>query len=149
MPRRHELTDARRAGAEGLSPGEAGDPGRTAAGTRRFAGAVPYALKTGIPRADPPARCGKPNTARERFDRWRASGARGRVAAAPGDPDPEDLRLDSTAVKAHPVAATGRRRPGERKGTPTPGGAPGGAGAGRRPRPTRPRAGGAGCRGWW
>ena len=38
-----------------------------------------------------------------------------RLARALGDPDLGEVPLDSTTVKAHPVAATGRRRPGEKK----------------------------------
>ena len=41
----------------------------------------------------------------------------------PGDPGLEEVQLDATTVKAHPVASTGRRRRGEKKRTPTPGGA--------------------------
>jgi hypothetical protein len=53
-----------------------------------------------------------------------------RVAAALGDPDLDEVQLDSTAVKAHPVASTGRRRPAEKKRTRTPAGASAAAGAG-------------------
>jgi hypothetical protein len=42
-----------------------------------------------------------------------------RLAALLGDPDLEELHLDSTSVKAHQVASTGRRRPRERKRKPT------------------------------
>ena len=73
---------------------------------------------------------GKPNTARKRFDRWCAAGVWARVAAALGDPDLEELQLDSTTVKAHPVASAGRRRPAEKKRRPTTAGASAEAGAG-------------------
>jgi transposase len=119
MRRRHELTDAQWERIEDLLPGKAGDPGRTAADNRLFVDAVIYILKTGIPWADLPARFGKPNTAWKRFDRWCASGAWQRIAQALGDPDLEEVQLDSTSVKAHPVASTGRRLAGEKKRRPT------------------------------
>jgi len=130
MPKRHELTDAQWARIEGLLPGKKADPGRTAADNRLFVNAVVYVLKTGIPWADLPGRFGKHDTVRKRFDRWCARGVWARVAAAAGDPELAEVQLDSTSVKAHPVAATGRRRPGEKKTTPTPAGASAGAGAG-------------------
>jgi transposase len=130
MPRRHELTDAQWEKVKGLLPGKAGDPGRTAADNRRFVDAVLYVPKTGIPWADLPARYGKPNNAWRRFDRWCAAGVWERVAEALGDPDLEEVQLDSTGVKAHPVASTGRREPGEKKARPTPADAWGAAGAG-------------------
>jgi putative transposase len=117
---RHELTDAQWAGIERLLPGRKGDPGRTAADNRRFVDAVVYVLKTGIPWADLPARFGKHDTVRKRFDRWCARGVWVKVAhAAAGDPDLAEVQLDATTVKAHPVASTGRRRRGEKKRTPT------------------------------
>ena len=130
MPRRHELTDAQWGKVEGLLPGKKGDPGRTAADNRLFVNAVLFVLRTGIPWEDLPARSGKPNTVWKRFDRWCAAGVWGRVAQALGDPDLGEVQLDSTTVKAHPVASTGRRKPGEKKARRTPGVAWGGAGAG-------------------
>jgi len=130
MPKRHELTDAQWAKVENLLPGKKSDPGRTAADNRLFVNAVVYVLKTGVPWADLPARFGKHDTARKRFDRWCAAGVWARVAAAAGDADLAEVQLDSTSVKAHPVAATGRRRPREKKRTPTRGGAWAAAAAG-------------------
>jgi transposase len=130
MARRHELTDAQWGRVKELLPGKKSDPGRTAADNRRFVNAVVYVLKTGVPWADLPARFGKHDTVRKRFDRWCARGVWARVAAAAGDADLDEVQLDSTTVKAHPVAATGRRQPREKKRTPTPAGASAGAGAG-------------------
>jgi transposase len=130
MPKRHELTDAQWAKIEALLPGRESDPGRTAADNRLFVNAVAFVLKTGVPWADLPGRFGKHDTVRKRFDRWCARGVWARVAAAAGDPELEEVQLDSTSVKAHPVAATGRRRPREKKRTRTPAGARAGAAAG-------------------
>ena len=130
MRRRHELTDAQWEKIQDLLPGKPGDPGRTATDNRLFVDAVIYVLKTGIPWDDLPARFGKPNTVWKRFDRWCGSGVWERIARALGEPDLEEVQLDSTSVKAHPVASTGPRRPAEKKRRPTTGGAWGGAGAG-------------------
>ena len=117
------MTDAHWERIEGLLPGKAADPGRTAADNRPFVDAVLHVLKTGIPWADLPERFGRPNTAWNRYGRWCAAGVWERVAGAPGDPDlgrAGEVQLDSTSVKAHPTASTGRRRPAEKKRTPTP-----------------------------
>ena len=126
MRRRHELTDEQWERLKNHLPGKAGDPGRTAADNRLFVNAVLYVLKTGIPWEDLPERFGKPNSVWKRYDRWCASGVWMQVAKALGDPDLtaveslEELQLDSTSVKAHPVASTGRRLAAEKKTTPTP-----------------------------
>ena len=130
MPKRHELTDAQWARIRDLLPGKEGDPGRTAADNRRFVNAVVYVLRTGVPWADLPARFGKHDTVRKRFDRWCARGVWEGIARAAGDPDLTEVQLDATTVKAHPVASTGRRRRGEKKRTPTRGGASAAAAAG-------------------
>ena len=123
MRRRHGLTDAQWEKIQDLLPGKEGDPGRTAADNRLFVDAVIYVLKTGSPWEDLPARYGKPNTVWKRFDRWCAAGVWEQIAAALEDPDLEEVQLDSTSVKAHPVASTGRRQPKEKKRRPTSGGA--------------------------
>lgn len=113
--RRHELTDGQWALIENLLPGKVTDPGRTAADNRLFVNAVLYVLGTGIPWDDLPERFGKPNTVWKRFDRWCAAGVWQKIAKALGAPDLEELQLDSTVIKAHPSAATGRRKPDEKK----------------------------------
>jgi len=120
---RHELTDAQWAEIESLLPGKKADPGRTASDNRLFVNAVIYVLKTGIPWADLPGRFGKHDTVRKRFDRWCAKGVWETIARATGDPDLEEVQLDATTIKAHPIASTGRRRRGEKNTMPTPGGA--------------------------
>jgi putative transposase len=115
MRRRHELTDAQWEKIKDLLPGKQGDPGRTASDNRLFVNAVLYVLKTGVPWEDLPARYGKPNTVWKRFDRWCAAGVWERLARALGDPELEEVQLDSTTIKAHPVASTGRRQPEEKK----------------------------------
>ena len=119
MVRRHELTDAQWEKIKALLPGKQGDPGRTAADNRLFVNAVLFVLKTGIPWEDLPGRYGKPNSVWKRFDRWCAGGVWEQIAQALADPDLEEVQLDSTSIKAHPVASTGRRRPAEKKKRPT------------------------------
>ena len=130
MARRYELSDARWEAIRDELPGKAGDPGRTAEDDRRFVNAVPYVARTGVPWADLPERYGEPNTVWKRFDRWCAAGVWERLAKALGDPDLDEVQLDSTTVKAHPVASTGRRLPAEKKRRRTPAGASAAAGAG-------------------
>ena len=115
MRRRHELTDEQWESIQDLLPGKAGDPGRTAADNRLFVDAVLYVLKTVIPWEDLPARFGKPNTVWKRYDRWCANDVWQEIVRALGDPDLEEVQLDSTTIKAHPVASTGRRELGEKK----------------------------------
>ena len=119
MARRHELTDAQWERIKDLLPGKAGDPGRTAADNRLFVDAVLFVLKTGIPWEDLPVRYGKSNSVWKRFDRWCTAGIWERIAQALRDPDLEEVQLDSTSIKAHPVATTGRRMSAEKKKRPT------------------------------
>jgi transposase len=124
MRRRHELTDEQWERIKDHLPGKASDPGRTARDNRLFVNAVIYQLKTGVAWEDLPGRFGKPNSVWKRFDRWCAKGVWERVAKAMGDGELaqaiDELQLDSTSVKAHPIASTGRRRVAEKKTTPTP-----------------------------
>ena len=123
MVRRHELTDSQWKEIKTLLPGKSSDPGKTAADNRRFVNAVLFVLKTGIPWADLPARYGKHNTLWKRFDRWCAKGVWERVFHDLGEEELIDamteVHLDSSTVKAHQTASTGRREAGEKKATPT------------------------------
>lgn len=127
MLRRHALRDDQWELIEGLLPGKEGDPGRTAKDNRLFVDAVLYVLKTGVPWEDLPPRFGKPNTVWKRFDRWCKRGVWGRLFQALGEEDLEEelaeVHLDSSSVKAHPMASTSRRRGGEKKKKPTSGAA--------------------------
>ena len=119
MAKRHELTDDQWNRIKGLLPGKKGDPGRTAKDNRSFINAVLYVLKTGIPWEDLPPRFGKPNTAWKRFDRWCAKGVWQRIFQALGESsleeELEEVQLDSTSIKVHSVACTGRREAEEKK----------------------------------
>jgi putative transposase len=119
MQRRHELTDEQWKKLELLLPGKASDPGRTATDNRQFVNAVLFVLKTGIPWADLPARYGKPNTVWKRFDRWCANGVWERIFRELGEEElieeMAEVHLDSSIIKAHQTASSGRRQPGEKK----------------------------------
>lgn len=123
MPRRHELADTQWNAIQEFLPGKASDPGRTAADNRLFVNAVLFVLKTGIPWADLPERFGKWNSIWRRYDRWCANGVWEKIFRALGEDDLEEelteVPLDSSSIKAHQTASTGRRKPGEKKATPT------------------------------
>jgi putative transposase len=115
MPRRHELTDTQWEAIRDRIPGKPGDPGRSGEDNRSFVNAVVYVAKTGIPWRDLPERFGSWNSVWRRFDRWCASGVWGELVQALGDPDLEEVHLDSTSVKAHQSASGSRRKPAEKK----------------------------------
>ena len=122
MARRHELSDDQWNAIKHLIPGKKGDTGRSGRNNRLFVNSVLFVLKTGIPWDDLPDRYGKPNTVWKRFDRWCARGVWQNVFQAIGEPDLqeelEELQIDSTSIKAHPVSSTGRRESDEKKKTP-------------------------------
>jgi putative transposase len=117
MLRRHELSDSQWESIRNLVPGKATDPGRTGKDNRRFVNAVLYMARTGIPWRDLPERFGPWNSVWRRFDRWCAKGVWTKIATVLGEPDLEELHLDSTSVKAHQSACGSRRRSGEKKKT--------------------------------
>lgn len=123
MGRHHELTDAQWNAIKDLLPGKNTDPGRTAQDNRLFVNAVLFVLKTGIPWADLAERYGKWNSVWRRFDQWTANGVWKQLLLTLGEDnleeELEEVHLDSSTVKAHQSASTGRRKPGEKKGTPT------------------------------
>lgn len=123
MVRRHEMTDAQWEAIKNLLPGKETDPGRTAQDNRLFVNAVLFVLKTGIPWADLPERYGKSNSVWRRFDRWCAKGVWRQIFLALGEEhleeELEEVHLDSTVIKAHQTASTGRREGDEKKKKPT------------------------------
>lgn len=123
MRRRHELADDQWEAIQNLLPGKANDPGRTAQDNRLFVNAVLFVLKTGIPWADLPERFGNSNSVWRRFDRWCEKGIWEQVFHAIGEEDLEEelqeVHLDSSTIKAHQTASTGRRQAHEKKRRPT------------------------------
>lgn len=123
MARGHELSDEQWSAIKDLISGRKSDPGRTGRNNRLFVNAVLFVLKTGIPWEDLPARYGKPNTVWKRYDRWCARGVWARLFLAMGESEMadelQDVQIDSTSIKAHPIASTGRRLADEKKRPPT------------------------------
>lgn len=121
MARRHELTDEQWETIQDFLPGKFGDPGRTASNNRLFVNAVLFVLKTGIPWEDLPERFGKSNTVWKRFDRWCKKGVWAKIFHALNeehlDEELQEIHIDSSIVKAHPTASTGRRETDEKKRT--------------------------------
>ena len=112
MAKRYELTDAQWARIADLLPGKAGDPGRTAADNRLFVNGVLWVLRSGAHWHDLPERYGKWKSLHKRFSRWAKAGVWERVfEALAGDPKNEYLMLDTTLVRAHQQAATGKGGP--------------------------------------
>jgi transposase len=121
MQRRHELTEAQWEAIQDRIPGKNGDPGRTGEDNRLFVNAVLYVARTGIPWRDLPARFGNWNSVWRRFDRWSAAGVWTALAEGLGEPDLEELQLDSTSVKVQQSAVGARRPASEKKTRPTSG----------------------------
>src|SRR2546423_5001570 len=112
MVKRYELTDAQWRRIEALLPGKASDPGRTAADNRLFVHGVLWVLRSGAHWHDLPARYGKWKSVHTRFARWAKNGTWERVfEVLTKDRNNEYLMLDTTLVRAHQQAATGKGGP--------------------------------------
>ena len=115
--KRYELSEAQWARIAVLLPGKAGDPGRTGADNRLFVNGVLWVLRSGAHWPDLPEPYGKWKTAHTRFSRWAAKGVWERVfAELIKDRDNQYLMLDSTLVRAHQQATTGRGS-GQKRGS--------------------------------
>jgi transposase len=109
MVKQYELTDAQWRRIADLVPGKAGDPGRTGADNRQFVNGVLWVLRSGAHWHDLPERYGKWKTVHKRFTRWAEAGVWEKVfASLTSAPDNEYLMLDSSLVRAHQQAATGK-----------------------------------------
>ena len=109
MAKRYELSDVQWQRIWDLLPGKVGDPGRTGADNRLFVNGVLWVLRSGAHWQDLPERYGKWKSVHKRFTRWAEAGVWERVfASLTDDPDNEYLMLDSTLVRAHQQAATGK-----------------------------------------
>jgi transposase len=108
-PSRYELSHTQWQRIEGLLPGKAGDPGRTAADNRSFVNGVLWVLRSGARWSDLPPRYGAYKSVHKRFSRWAAKGVWAQVfQALTRDRDNEYLMIDSSIVRAHAQAATGK-----------------------------------------
>ena len=109
---RYELSDTQWERIAPLLPGKVSDPGRTGADNRLFVNGVLWVLRSGAHWRDLPERYGKWKTLHKRFTRWAKAGVWERVfASLIKDRNNQYLMLDSTLVRAHQQAATGKGGP--------------------------------------
>ena len=107
--KRYELRDAQWLRIAALLPGKAGDPGRTGSDNRLFVNGVLWVLRSGAHWHDLPERYGKYKSVHKRFTRWAKAGVWERVfELLIKERDNQYLMLDTTLVRAHQQAATGK-----------------------------------------
>lgn len=112
MVKRYELSDVQWERVKDLLPGKVGDPGRSGRDNRQFVNGVLWVLRSGAHWHDLPERYGKWKTVHTRFSRWAKAGVWDRVfEALIRDRDNQYLMLDTTLVRAHQQAATGKGGP--------------------------------------
>ena len=112
MAKRYELSNEQWRRIKDQLPGKKGDPGRNGEDNRLFVNAVLWVLRSGARWSDLPERYGKWKTVHKRFTRWAETGVWERVfESLTGDPDNQYLMLDTTLVRAHQQAATGKGGP--------------------------------------
>jgi transposase len=113
MTSRDELTEGQWGCIRDLLPGRPESVGRTAADNRIFVNGVLWVLRSGARWSDLPERYGKYKSVHKRFARWATSGVWDRVfRTLIKDAKNEYLMMDSTIVRAHQQAATGRKKGG-------------------------------------
>ena len=112
MVKRYELSNEQWRRIKDLLPGKEGDPGRHGEDNRLFVNAVLWVLRSGARWCDLPERYGKWKSVHKRFTRWAENGVWERVFDnLTDDPDNQYLMLDTTLVRAHQQAATGKGGP--------------------------------------
>lgn len=109
QPKRYELTQAQWDRIAPMLPGKDSDPGRTGGDNRLFVNGCLWVLRSGAHWRDLPERYGKWKTLHKRFSRWAKAGVWDEVfASLIKNRDSQYLMLDSTLVRAHQQAATGK-----------------------------------------
>ena len=109
QPKRYELTQAQWERIAAILPGKMSDPGRTGGDNRLFVNGCLWVLRSGAHWRDLPERYGKWKTQHKRFTRWAKAGVWDEVfASLIKDRNNQYLMLDSTLVRAHQQAATGK-----------------------------------------
>ena len=108
---RYELSDVQWERIKEVLPGRVECVGRTALDNRVFVNGVLWVLRSGAHWHDLPERYGKYKSLHKRFSRWAASGVWEKVFhELLRDRKNQYLMLDSTIVRAHQQAATGRKK---------------------------------------
>jgi transposase len=111
MVSRYELNEGQWGRIANLLPGRKETVGRTAADNRVFVNGVLWVLRSGARWSDLPERYGKYKSVHKRFARWAVSGVWDRMfRTLTQDASNEYLMIDSTLVRAHQPAATGRKK---------------------------------------
>jgi len=109
MVGRYELSDRQWERIKDLLPGKVGDPGRSGQDNRLFVNGVLWVLRSGAHWHDLPERYGKWKSVHTRFSRWAKTGIWERVfKVLSADRNNLYLMLDTTLVRAHQQAATGK-----------------------------------------
>src|SRR3954452_193962 len=113
MVSRYELTEAQWTCIQDFLPGRKESVGRTAKDNRSFVNGVLWALRSGARWSDLPERYGQYKTVHKRFTRWAVNGVWDRIfRMLTQDKSNQYLMIDSTIVRAHQQAATGRKKGG-------------------------------------
>ena len=116
MVKRYELSDEQWERIRELLPGKVGDPGRSGRDNRQFVNGVLWVLHSGAHWHDLPERYGKWKSVHTRFSRWAKAGVWERMfEALIRDRNNQYLMLDTTLVRAHQQAATGKGGPKTRR----------------------------------
>lgn len=91
--------------------GTKGECGSHGEGQSVFVNGVLWALRSGARWSDLPERYGKYKSVHKRFTRWAATGVWEKIFhTLTQDKDNQYLMIDSTIVRAHQLAATGRKK---------------------------------------
>lgn len=108
-PKRYELSPDQWGKIRDVLPGKPGDPGRSGVDNLRFVNGVLWVLRSGAHWHDLPERYGKWKTVHKRFTRWAKAEVWERVFEhLIRDPDNDYVSIDSSLVRAHQQAATGK-----------------------------------------
>jgi transposase len=111
MASRYELSEGPWNRIQDLLPGRQESVGRTAKDNRVFVNGVLWILRSGARWSDLPERYGKYKSVHKRFAGWATTGVWERlVRPLTQDAKNEYLLIDSTIVRAHQQAATGRKK---------------------------------------
>jgi transposase len=106
--RRYELTDQEWSILAPLLPNK--PRGVPRVDDRRVLNGILWRFRTGSPWAEIPERYGPPTTCYNRFVRWRKAGVWDRLLGAVSEAyDGDIVMIDSSCVRVHQHAATGKR----------------------------------------
>ena len=107
--KRYEVSASQWRRMEGFLPGRAGHVGVTAKDNRQFVNGVLWVLRSGAQWKDLPPGYGNWKSVHKRFTRWARAGLWERIfQLLLDDPDNRYVMIDSTIVRAHQQAASGK-----------------------------------------